>query len=116
MDNATPARPTLDDVTFSIKIGVQDKECSISREALNTLSQLKNIDSTDADTLELFKAFETFIRPIAQSLFGRKALQTPLLLTSENMRTAYRSPIKFQSETTLTMSAPHADSKTVPEG
>lgn len=116
MDNTTPARPTADGVTFSINIAAQERECSISREALNTLSQLKNIDSSDAESLELFKAFETFIRPIAQSLFGRKALQTPLLLTSENMRTAYRSPIKFQSETTLTMSAPKADSKTVPEG
>ncbi|WP_194725281.1 DUF1488 family protein [Noviherbaspirillum malthae] len=102
MDNTTPVRPTPDGVTFSVNIGAHERECLISREALDTLSQLKNIDSSDADTLELFKAFETFIRPVAQSIFGGAVHQTPLLLTSENLKSAYRSPMEFQSAMCMT--------------
>ncbi|WP_156396793.1 DUF1488 family protein [Noviherbaspirillum sp. Root189] len=91
MDNSTPTRRTPDGVIFSINIDAQERECLISREALNTLSQLKNIDSSDADSLELFKAFETFIRPVAHSLLGGRVLQTPLQLTPQNMNDAYRS-------------------------
>lgn len=96
MNDAAPANPASDCVAFSISINAQERECSISREALNTLSKLKNIDSTDADTLELFKAFETFIRPVAQSIFNGKVSQAPLRLTPENMESAYSSPISFQ--------------------
>ncbi|MEC4719817.1 DUF1488 family protein [Noviherbaspirillum sp. CPCC 100848] len=97
MNDAAPANPASDCVAFSISINAQERECSISREALNTLSKLKNIDSTDADTLELFKAFETFIRPVAQSICNGKISQAPLRLTPENMESAYSSPIKFKS-------------------
>lgn len=102
MDKTTPARPTSDGVIFTINVGAKERECSISRDALNMLSGMKNIDSSDADTLELFKAFETFIRPVAQSLFGRKGLQAPFQLTPENISTAYRSPITSQSTTCMT--------------
>lgn len=114
MGNTTSARSTPDGVTFSINIGTKERECSISREALTTLSQLKNIDGSDADTLELFKAFETFIRPVAQSLFGGKILQSPLRLTPENMSTAYRSPREFQTPTSLATLARQSDNETGP--
>ncbi|WP_151637189.1 DUF1488 family protein [Noviherbaspirillum aerium] len=111
MDNTTPSRPAEDSVIFTINIDAKDRECTISREALNTLSELKNIDSSDADTLELFKAFETFIRPVAQSLFGGKALHAPLQLTPENMNAAYRSKIGFQSAMPATASISRAENK-----
>lgn len=97
MNDAAPTYPASDCVAFSISINAQERECSISREALNTLSKLKNIDSSDADTLELFKAFETFIRPVAQSIFNGKVSQAPLRLTPENMENAYSSSIRFKS-------------------
>lgn len=114
MESTTPVRPSPDCVTFSVKIDEKERECTISREALNTLSHLKNIDSSDADTLELFKAFETFILPVAQSLFGGKILQLPLCLTPENMSTAYCSPREFQTPTPLTTLPPQFDSETGP--
>lgn len=109
MDDTTSARLTPDDVAFSINIGAQERQCLISREALDTLSQLKNIDSSDADTLELFKAFETFIRPVAQSIFGGEVSQAPLQLTSENIWSAYHSPIKLQFAMPATTFASQTD-------
>lgn len=111
MDNTTPSRPAADSVIFTINIDAKDRECMISREALNRLSELKNIDSSDADTLELFKAFETFIRPVAQSLFGGKGLHAPLQLTPENMSAAYRSPIEFRSAISAATPLSQADHK-----
>lgn len=102
MDTTTPARPTSGGVAFTINYHGKERECSISREALNTLSRLKNIDSSDADTLELFKAFETFIRPVAQLLVGGVSRYESLQLTPENIKSAYHSPIKFQSALPVT--------------
>lgn len=97
MDPTATVRPTSGGVVFTINFQGQERECLISREALNTLSQLKNIDSSDADTLDLFKAFEGFIRPVAQSLVDGGSRHESLQLTPENMKRAYRSPIRFQS-------------------
>ncbi|MEC4721645.1 hypothetical protein RY831_20975 [Noviherbaspirillum sp. CPCC 100848] len=89
MGRTMAVRPTSDGVAFIIKAGVCMEECFISREALNTLSQLKNIDGSDANALDLFQALESFIRPVAQSLLAEKAKELPIRLTPENITSAY---------------------------
>lgn len=72
---------TREGVVFTVKVDALEHECLISREALGTLSALKSIDAADADTMDLFHAFENTINGAARRL---AAARTPgmLLLVS----------------------------------
>jgi len=89
MGRTMAVRPTSDGVAFIVKVGACVEECFISREALDTLSKLKNIDGSDADPLELFLALELFIRAVATSHFARRGKGCPLRLTPEIINSAY---------------------------
>lgn len=82
-------RSTEDGILFTISVNTVTHQCLISREALNKLSQLKNIDATDADAVDVFKAFEAYIRPVAHDLFKTRSLKRTLRLTAQNIISAY---------------------------
>lgn len=78
----TEPRLTVKGIHFSIKTESVARKCFISRDTLNELSRLKNIDATDADLLEVFHAFRTTIHGAAQHLIASNDSETPLVLTS----------------------------------
>lgn len=80
---------TEDGVLFTIDVDAATHQCLISREALNKLSQLKNVDASDADALDIFKAFEAYIRPVAHDLFKARRPQKTIRLTSDCITRAY---------------------------
>jgi hypothetical protein len=78
----TEPRLTVKGIHFSVKTESVERKCFISRDALNELSRLKNIDATDADLMEVFHAFRTTIDGVAQRLIASNDSETPLVLTS----------------------------------
>jgi hypothetical protein len=90
MDNMT-SRPTSENIAFVINFDSVKRPCSISRDALDRLAALKNIDGTDANSQELFKAFELCICSVAGTLMKDNPTQTSLHLTAKDMDLAYQS-------------------------
>lgn len=62
------ARMTKRGVAFAVSSGAKQRECLISTAALERVAALKNVDATDADPMEVFRAFEATINHVAQSL------------------------------------------------
>lgn len=78
----TEPRLTVKGIHFSVKTESAERKCFISRDALNELSRLKNVDATDADLMEVFHAFRATINGVAQRLIASDDSKTPLVLTS----------------------------------
>lgn len=85
---------TANGVLFTINVNAVAHHCLISKKALNRLSQLKNIDSSDADAMDVFKAFEAYIRPVAHDLFNTRHPTKTLRLTSGSIASAYESGMR----------------------
>lgn len=80
MSNFTPLPSlTRDGVVFTISIDSIDHECVISRESLVNLSLFKNIDASDADTMDLYHAFEKTIHAMTRALVACDAAGRPSL-------------------------------------
>jgi Protein of unknown function (DUF1488) len=72
-------RMTKTGVLFTIRTDREDRECLISREALERLSAIKNIDASDAESIEIFHAFEATIDSVARRM-ADEAVRGPLLV------------------------------------
>lgn len=59
--DASQALATSEGILFTVRADSKVEQCLIAKDALHTLSLLKNIDPTDASALEIFQAFEGFI-------------------------------------------------------
>lgn len=85
---------TAKGILFTINVGTATHQCLISKKALYKLSQLKNIDASDADAMDVFKAFESYIRPVAQDLFKTRRSLKPIRMTSESITSAFESGVR----------------------
>lgn len=77
---------TTTGIVFSITIDCVDRKCLISKDALNKLCELKNIDNTDADVMEIFHAFEATINGAARRLVTVETPGKPLVLGPNTFR------------------------------
>lgn len=87
--NQTSGEPRVTDkgIVFSMQVDSKAREILISKEALDKLSALKNIDSGDADPLELFHAFRSTIHEIARrQLAAGGGADSPLVLSPASIR------------------------------
>lgn len=66
--STTDARLTERGILFTLTIDRVERNCFISKDALNRLSELKSIDASDADPMELFQAFSLTINGTARRL------------------------------------------------
>lgn len=73
------SRMTKTGVVFTVRMDCDEQECLISREALERLSVIKNIDASDTEPMEIFHAFEATIGNVARRLATEHA-QCPLLV------------------------------------
>jgi len=76
-------RMTKKGVAFTIRMDSDERECLISREALEKLSAIKNIDASDAEPMELFHAFEVTIDSVARRLAVEHAYSSLLVLRTD---------------------------------
>jgi hypothetical protein len=86
--------PRLTDqgIIFKVRIGSADHQCVISREALESLSDMKHMDVSDADSLDVFHAFEMTIRSTAESLADAEQSGPMLELRPSIFRTSSGQP------------------------
>lgn len=77
-------RMTSTGVVFTIRTDCDDRECLISREALATLSALKNIDASDAEPMDIFHAFEATIDSVARRMAKEHGYSPLLVLRTES--------------------------------
>lgn len=82
-------RSTANGILFTVSVNAVTHHCLISKKALNKLSQLKNIDSSDADAIDVFKAFESYIQPVAHELLKAKPPLKTLRLTTGSINSAF---------------------------
>jgi hypothetical protein len=89
MSHHTPTpHLTNDGVAFTVRVDSLDRECLITEEALEELTILKNTDVADADTMDVYHAFENTINGVARRLVTAGVGGTPLVLT----RNTFSSP------------------------
>lgn len=67
-DSVFQPRMTKRGVAFAVSNGARKRECLISTAALERVAAIKNVDATDADPIELFRAFEATINGVAQRM------------------------------------------------
>lgn len=72
---------TMRGVVFTISTGAVDRQCLVSNEGLSALGKLKMIDTSDADVMDVFHAFELTISNIAHRVAAEHAPGTPIELT-----------------------------------
>lgn len=77
----SPPHVTDEGVTFTVTVDSLDRECLIEDEALQHLSLLRNSDTSEADTMDVFHAFESKINGVARRLVAAGVQGTPLILT-----------------------------------
>lgn len=68
----SPPHLTDRGIVFNVCIGSAEHQFVISREALESLCDMKHVDVSDADSLDVFHAFETTIRSTAETLADAK--------------------------------------------
>lgn len=78
------ARMTKSGVAFAVSNGAKQRECLISTAALERIAALKNVDATDADPMEVFRAFEATINNVAQRLVADDDANRPICLQPES--------------------------------
>lgn len=81
-------------ILFTINVDTVTHQCLISKKALNKLTQLSNIDSSDAEAMDVFKAFEAYICPVAHHLLKTRQPKTTLRLTTSSIMSAYDCGIR----------------------
>lgn len=72
---------THEGVLFTVRVDSLDRKCLITEEALDKLSELRNVDVGDADTMDIFRAFENMINGVARRLVTARVPGTPLRMT-----------------------------------
>ncbi|HEY0845310.1 MAG TPA: hypothetical protein VGE12_08080 [Noviherbaspirillum sp.] len=72
---------TMRGVVFTISTGATDRQCLVSKEGLSALGKLKMIDTSDADLMDVFRAFELTISDVAHRVAAEKAPGLPIELT-----------------------------------
>lgn len=72
---------TMLGVAFTISTGAANRQCLISKEGLSALGKLKMIDTSDADVMEVFRAFELTISAVARRVASESAPGMPIELT-----------------------------------
>lgn len=77
-------RMTKRGVAFAVSSGAKKHECLISTAALARVAAIKNVDATDADPIELFRAFETTISGVAQRMVAADAASRLICLLPES--------------------------------
>jgi hypothetical protein len=77
MDTVTAARATEEGVAFTIEAGFGERDCMVSRHALDFLMRL--LDGTP-DPLDVYKAFEPTIHRAARRLVLAGESASPLVL------------------------------------
>jgi hypothetical protein len=82
MDHITP-QPVLTDagVIFTVRVDSLDRECLVSKDALEKLSTLKSETAVGNETMDIFHAFEATINGIARRLVAARVPGTPLVMT-----------------------------------
>jgi len=91
MDHITP-QPQLTDagVVFTVRVDSIDRECLVSREALEKLSTLKSVNTGADETMDIFHAFEATINGIARRLVAARVRGTPLVMTPNSFGSLVR--------------------------
>ncbi|GIZ50269.1 DUF1488 family protein [Noviherbaspirillum aridicola] len=87
----TQPRLTQDGILFSVTVESVRRNCVVTRDALQTLSQLKSMDDAGGGLLGIFHAYEAKISGVARRLVGARVAGNPLLMNK------------------ATFSAPHTD-------
>jgi hypothetical protein len=73
---------TREGIFFTVRVDSMDRKCLITEEALDKLSALRKIEVRDADTMDIFHAFENTINGVARRLVAARVPGTPLMMTS----------------------------------
>lgn len=68
-------------VTFTITVNAKHRKCLITEEALHELSAVRNIDTSDANAMEIFHAFEGTVVGMARKLGAQNESDSLLVLT-----------------------------------
>lgn len=84
---------TQEGVAFNINLNSVEHECLISRDALVKLSLSKNIDASDAETMDIFHAFESTIKDMTRTLIAAQDGKASAGRKGKNSR-----PARFHSE------------------
>jgi hypothetical protein len=83
---------TSEGVVFTVRVDSLNRECLITEEALHKLSALKAIDSADANTMDIFHAFEDTINGVARRLVAARVPGTPLTMRSNTFFSSPHTP------------------------
>lgn len=83
---AMQPRPSGDGVLFTLMIDSQKWECNISKQSLDKMCEERSIDSTDADALDVFHAFENTIGSLACNFIRAKVSNLCLSLKQIEIR------------------------------
>lgn len=78
--NSEP-KVTKEGILFTVQVEYVSHSCIVTRDALQELSQLKSVDNTDAELLELFRAYEARINGVARRLVVARVQGTPLRMS-----------------------------------
>lgn len=81
---ACQPRMTKRGVAFAVSSGAKKRECLISTAALEKVAAIKNVDASDADPMELFRAFETTISGVAQRMVAADEASRLICLLPES--------------------------------
>jgi hypothetical protein len=77
-------RLTKRGVAFAVSNGVKERECLISTAALERVAALKNVDASDADPMDVFRAFEETINGVARRLVAADGASRLICLQPES--------------------------------
>ncbi len=73
---------TEEGISFTVVVDAVKRECLITPQALHELSALKS-ESTDANIMEVFHAFEAKINGVARRLVAAGVAGSPLVIRPE---------------------------------
>jgi Protein of unknown function (DUF1488) len=71
---------TAEGVVFTVRVDSLNRECLVTKEALQKLSELKSTDVAHAGTMAIFHSFEDAINGVARRLVFAGVQGTPLVM------------------------------------
>ncbi|HJV73849.1 MAG TPA: hypothetical protein VJ654_06490 [Noviherbaspirillum sp.] len=79
----TPQASLINDgVAFTVTVEAVTHKCIVTRDAIHSLSAMKNIADTDLDMIALFHAYEATISGVARRLVAAGVPGQPLVVRS----------------------------------
>ena len=75
-------------IAFTVVVEFEGRECLVTDEALQKLSEHKNSEGQPLDSMKIFQAFEATINGVARRLIAAGVPGTPLMM---NPNTFFRS-------------------------